>query len=130
MNIGQASKQSGISSKMIRYYEKIGVLNTAKCSNSDYRVYSKEDIEDLSFLRHARDLGFSSKQMKELLYLRKNPNRQSADVKQLTQEHIETLNQKIAQLQEMVDSLQRSFDNCAGDDNADCAILEGLGQSK
>ncbi|MBE0442863.1 MULTISPECIES: Cu(I)-responsive transcriptional regulator [unclassified Psychrobacter] len=128
MNIGQASKQSGISSKMIRYYEKIGVLDTAKRSNSDYRMYSKEDVEDLSFLRHARDLGFSSKQMKELLYLRKNTNRQSADVKQLTQEHIDTLNQKIAQLQEMVDALQNSFDNCAGDDNADCAILEDIGQ--
>lgn len=130
MNIGQASKQSGISTKMIRYYEQIGLLETVNRSNSGYRLYSKDDIDDLCFLRHSRDLGFSSKQMKELLYLRKNTNRQSADVKQLTQEHIETLNQKIAQLQEMVDSLQNSFDHCAGDDNADCAILDDLGQAK
>lgn len=68
--------------------------------------------------------------MKELLYLRKNANRQSVDVKQLTQEYIETLNQKIAQLQEMVNSLQNSFDNCAGDDNTECAILNGLEQGQ
>lgn len=94
MNIGQASKQSGISTKMIRYYEQIGLLETVSRSDSGYRLYCKDDIDDLCFLKHSRDLGFSSKQMKELLYLRKNANRQSADVKQLTQEHIETLNQK------------------------------------
>ena len=84
----------------------------------------------MCFVRQARDLGFSSKQMKELLYLWKNTDRQSADVKQLTLTHIETLNQKIAQLQDIVSSLQISADHCSGDENADCAILKDLEQSK
>ena len=90
MNIGQASERSGISPKMIRYYEQIGLLDTAKRSNSGYRIYSNQDIKNLCFLRQARDLGFSSKQMKELLNLWKNTDRQSADVKQLTLQHIAT----------------------------------------
>lgn len=130
MNIGQASEQSGISPKMIRYYEQIGLLDTAKRSNSGYRIYSKQDIRNLCFLRQARDLGFSSKQMKELLYLWKNTDRQSADVKQLTLTHIEALNQKIAQLQDIVSLLQTSADHCLGDQNADCAILKDLEQGK
>lgn len=130
MNIGQASERSGISPKMIRYYEQIGLLDTAKRSNSGYRIYSNQDIKNLCFLRQARDLGFSSKQMKELLNLWKNTDRQSADVKQLTLQHIVTLKQKIAQLQDMVSLLQISADHCSGDENAECAILEDLEQGE
>ncbi len=130
MNIGQASERSGISPKMIRYYEQIGLLDTAKRSNSGYRIYSNQDIKNLCFLRQARDLGFSSKQMKELLNLWKNTDRQSADVKKLTLTHIETLNRKIAQLQDMVSLLQISADHCSGNENAECAILEDLEQSE
>ena len=130
MNIGQASERSGISPKMIRYYEQIGLLDTAKRSNSGYRIYSNQDIKNLCFLRQARDLGFSSKQMKELLNLWKNTDRQSADVKKLTLTHIETLNRKIAQLQDMVSLLQISADHCSGDASANCAILEDLEQGK
>lgn len=130
MNIGQASKQSGISTKMIRYYEQIGLLDAAKRSDAGYRIYSQQDIKNLCFLRQARDLGFSSKQMKELLDLWQNTDRQSAEVKQLTLEHIETLNQKIAQLQGIVDLLQDSADHCLGDQNAECAILKDLEQGK
>lgn len=130
MNIGQASERSGISPKMIRYYEQIGLLDTAKRSNSGYRIYSNQDIKNLCFLRQARDLGFSSKQMKELLNLWKNTDRQSADVKKLTLTHIETLNRKIAQLQDMVSLLQISADHCSGNENAECAILEGLEQGE
>lgn len=130
MNIGQASERSGISPKMIRYYEQIGLLDTAKRSNSGYRIYSNQDIKNLCFLRQARDLGFSSKQMKELLNLWKNTDRQSADVKQLTLQHIATLNRKIAQLQDMVSLLQISADHCSGDENAECAILEDLEQGE
>ncbi|MDN5715308.1 MAG: Cu(I)-responsive transcriptional regulator [Acinetobacter sp.] len=130
MNIGQASERSGISPKMIRYYEQIGLLDTAKRSNSGYRIYSNQDIKNLCFLRQARDLGFSSKQMKELLNLWKNTDRQSADVKKLTLTHIETLNRKIAQLQDMVSLLQISADHCSGDENAECAILEDLEQGE
>ena len=130
MNIGQASERSGISPKMIRYYEQIGLLDTAKRSNSGYRIYSNQDIKNLCFLRQARDLGFSSKQMKELLNLLKNTDRQSADVKKLTLTHIETLNRKIAQLQDMVSLLQISADHCSGNENAECAILEDLEQGE
>ena len=130
MNIGQASERSGISPKMIRYYEQIGLLDTAKRSNSGYRIYSNQDIKNLCFLRQARDLGFSSKQMKELLNLWKNTDRQSADVNKLTLKHIETLNRKIAQLQDMVSLLQISADHCSGDENAECAILEDLEQGE
>jgi len=130
MNIGQASERSGISPKMIRYYEQIGLLDTAKRSNSGYRIYSNQDIKNLCFLRQARDLGFSSKQMKELLNLWKNTDRQSADVKKLTLTHIETLNRKIAQLQDMVSLLQISADHCSGNENAECAILEVLEQGE
>ena len=130
MNIGQASERSGISPKMIRYYEQIGLLDTAKRSNSGYRIYSNQDIKNLCFLRQARDLGFSSKQMKELLNLWKNTDRQIADVKQLTLQHIATLKQKIAQLQDMVSLLQISADHCSGDENAECAILEDLEQGE
>lgn len=130
MNIGQASEQSGISPKMIRYYEQIGLLDTAKRSNSGYRIYSNQDIKNLCFLRQARDLGFSSKQMKELLNLWKNTDRQSADVKKLTLTHIETLNQKIAQLQDMVSLLQTAAEHCSGDEHAECAILKDLEQGE
>ena len=115
---------------MIRYYEQIGLLDTAKRSSSGYRMYSEQNIKNLCFLRQARDLGFSSKQMKDLLYLWKNTDRQSADVKKLTLTHIETLNQKIAQLQDIVSLLQISADHCSGDENADCAILKDLEQGK
>ena len=126
MNIGQAAKASGISAKMIRYYESIGLLNNAQRTNAGYRVYSEADIKTLSFLRHARDLGFSSEQMKDLLGLWKNQSRQSVEVKALALTHIQTLNQKIADLQAMVEILQQSVDGCAGNDQADCTILNQI----
>lgn len=126
MNIGQVSKQSGISSKMIRYYEKIGLLDAAKRASSGYRVYSDQNLKTLNFIRHARDLGFSSEQMKELLSLWKNTERQSAEVKQLTLQHIQVLNDKIAQLQAMVNLLQHSANHCFGNEQADCAILKNI----
>ncbi|UUS62160.1 MULTISPECIES: Cu(I)-responsive transcriptional regulator [unclassified Acinetobacter] len=126
MNIGQAAKASGISAKMIRYYESIGLLNNAQRTDAGYRIYSETDIKTLSFLRHARDLGFSSEQMKDLLGLWKNQSRQSVEVKALALKHIQTLNQKIADLQAMVEILQQSVDGCAGNDQADCTILNQI----
>ena len=126
MNIGQAAKSSGISAKMIRYYESIGLLNSAQRTDAGYRLYSEADVKTLSFLRHARDLGFSSEQMKELLGLWKNTDRHSAEVKQLALKHIETLNQKIADLQAMVQILQNSVDGCAGNEQAECNILNQI----
>ncbi|KJH64792.1 Cu(I)-responsive transcriptional regulator [Acinetobacter calcoaceticus] len=126
MNIGQASKQSGISAKMIRYYEEIGLLEAAQRSASGYRIYSETDLKTLNFLKHARELGFSSEQMKELISLWKNTDRHSAEVKALTVKHIAELKQKIAHLQEMVNILQTSADDCCGNQQACCAILDHI----
>lgn len=126
MNIGQASKHSGISAKMIRYYEEIGLLEAAQRSASGYRIYSETDLKTLNFLKHARELGFSSEQMKELISLWKNTDRHSAEVKALTVKHIAELKQKIAHLQEIVNILQASADDCCGDQQASCAILDHI----
>ena len=128
MNIGQAAKQSGISAKMIRYYEDIGLLPASKRTDAGYRMYSEDNIKTLKFIQHSRELGFSTEQMKELMSLWKNEGRQSAEVKQLTQKHIDALNQKIADLQAMVSALQQSVDCCAGNQQAECEILNQLEQ--
>ncbi|WP_312309592.1 Cu(I)-responsive transcriptional regulator [Acinetobacter variabilis] len=128
MNIGQAAKRSGISAKMIRYYEDIGLLPNPKRSDSGYRVYSEDDIKTLSFIQHARELGFSSEQMKELLGLWLNDARHSSDVKQLAQKHIELLQQKISDMQNMMKILQQSVAQCAGDEQSDCQILKQIEQ--
>lgn len=128
MNIGQAAKRSGISAKMIRYYEEIGLLPAPKRSASGYRIYSEADIRSLSFIQHARELGFSSEQMKELLGLWLNQSRQSREVKQLAQKHIQFLEQKIADMQQMLLILQQSVAQCADDEQADCQILKQIEQ--
>lgn len=128
MNIGQAAKQSGISAKMIRYYEDIGLLPASKRTDAGYRMYSEEDIKTLKFIQHSRELGFSTEQMKELMSLWKNEGRQSAEVKALTQKHIDALNKKIADLQAMVSALQQSVDCCAGNQQAECEILNQIEQ--
>ena len=126
MNIGQAAKQSGISAKMIRYYEEIGLLAPAKRTDAGYRMYGAQDLKTLSFNQHARELGFSTEQMKELLDLWRNQDRQSAEVKQLAQKHIDALNRKISDMQAMVDALQQSVSCCAGNQQADCEILNQI----
>ncbi|TSH74817.1 Cu(I)-responsive transcriptional regulator [Acinetobacter sp. RF15A] len=126
MNIGQAARRSGISAKMIRYYEEIGLLPEPKRSTSGYRLYTEQDIKTLSFIQHARELGFSSTQMKELLDLRLNSARHSADVKQLAEQHIQRLQQKIADMQKMIHILQQSVDQCAGNEESDCQILKQI----
>lgn len=128
MNIGQAAKRSGISAKMIRYYEDIGLLPAPKRSDAGYRVYTDMDIKTLSFIQHARELGFSSEQMKELLGLWLNSSRQSSEVKQLAQKHIQFLQQKIADMQHMLLILQQSVEQCAGNEQSDCQILKQIEQ--
>jgi Cu(I)-responsive transcriptional regulator len=128
MNIGQAAKRSGISAKMIRYYEEIGLLPHPKRSASGYRLYAEKDLSILSFIQHARELGFSSEQMKELLGLWLNSTRHSSDVKQLAQKHIELLQQKIADMQQMMKILQQSVEQCAGNEQSDCQILKQIEQ--
>ncbi|HIY70947.1 MAG TPA: Cu(I)-responsive transcriptional regulator [Candidatus Luteimonas excrementigallinarum] len=128
MNIGEASAASGVSAKMIRYYEQAGLIPPADRSQAGYRVYDDADVHRLRFVRRARDLGFAVAEISELLDLWNNRSRRSADVKRLAQAHIADLQDRIAKLQQMSASLQTLADCCAGDDRPDCPILEGLEQ--
>ena len=126
MNIGAASVASGISAKMIRYYESIGLLVPAGRSAAGYRLYSGQDVHRLRFIRRARDLGFSLEQIAELLALWADSGRQSGDVKALAQQHIDALQQRIAELQSMVNTLGALVSCCSGDSRPDCPILEDM----
>ena len=128
MNISQAAAQTGLSAKQIRDYEKQGLLPETRRSESGYRVYSEQDLQRLRFIRHAREVGFSLAQIRELLALQDNPNRHSRDVKNLTAQHIAELNQRIESLQSMLHTLQTWHKECSGDEQADCCILAGLNQ--
>jgi MerR family transcriptional regulator, copper efflux regulator len=126
LSIGQAAEISGISAKMIRHYEKVGLLREASRTFSGYRQYSQKDIHTLSFIRHSRDLGFSIKQIEELLSLWQDPNRPSSKVKELANTHVDALNQKIQSLESIKAELQKLVHCCYGDDRPDCPILEQL----
>ncbi|MGR4067422.1 Cu(I)-responsive transcriptional regulator [Halomonas sp. LR3S48] len=126
MNIGQASKASGISEKMIRYYESIGLISPVRRTESGYRIFSEKDVHALRFISRARDLGFSVEQMGNLLALWQDRHRASADVKAVAQAHIEELDLKIKKLQDMRQTLEHLVDHCHGDKRPDCPILSGL----
>jgi MerR family copper efflux transcriptional regulator len=126
MNIGQAAKQSGLSAKMIRYYEATGRLQAAHRSDSGYRLYGKDDLHTLAFIKRSRDLGFSLEEVGKLLTLWQDRQRASADVKALAREHIAELNQKIEELASLRDTLQELVEHCHGDDRPDCPILKDL----
>ena len=126
MNISEAAKLVGLSSKQIRDYEKMGLIQPVARSFSGYRSYEEKDLDRLHFIRHSRDVGFSLQQIAQLLQLQDNPHRNSREVKALTSQHIATLNQQIEQLQKMVQELQCWHDNCQGNDCPECSILEGL----
>lgn len=124
MNISQAAKLTGLSAKQIRDYEKRGLLKAGTRTLSGYRYYEENDLARLRFIRHSRDVGFSLQQIAQLLQLQDNPHR----MKQLTAQHIETLNAQIQALQNMVAELQRWHDNCQGNDCPECSILAGLSE--
>ena len=126
MNIGQAAKKSGLTAKMIRYYEGIGLLPEAGRSDSGYRQYSSQDLHTLAFIKRSRDLGFSLEEVGRLLQLWQDRQRASADVKALARDHIEALNRKIAELAGLRDTLQELVDHCQGDHHPDCPILKDL----
>ena len=126
MNIGQASKASGVSAKMIRYYEQIELIPPITRTSAGYRAYSDADINRLQFIRRARDLGFSVAEIGQLLGLWINDSRQSADVKHVAQTHIKELKRRMQNLQHMIDTLQSLVNRCAGDAGSDCPILQSL----
>jgi Cu(I)-responsive transcriptional regulator len=126
MNIGQAAEASGVSAKMIRHYEGIGLVPRADRRDSGYRDYGPEDVHRLGFVRRARDLGFSLDRIRVLLGLWSDPSRTSAEVKALALTHIEELEGKARHLQEMADVLRGLAVACDGDGRPDCPIIAGL----
>lgn len=126
MNIGQAATASGISAKMIRHYESIGLIEAADRTISGYRVYTQRDVETLRFIRSSRDLGFQVEQIKALLALWRDRNRASSDVKKVALQHVEELEAKMKQLQNMADTLRHLAHNCHGDNRPDCPIIHEL----
>jgi MerR family transcriptional regulator, copper efflux regulator len=127
LNIGQAAKASGISAKMIRYYESIDLLPTPARTDGGYRDYGQTEIHRLRFVRRARDLGFSFEQIRELLKLWSDQHRSSADVKALAQAHIGNLETRARELRQMIRTLRSLVDQCEGDQRPDCPIIEELG---
>ena len=126
MNIGQAAKRTGLSAKMIRYYESIDLLPEAGRTDSGYRQYSAQDLHRLAFIKRSRDLGFSLVEVSQLLALWQDRQRASADVKALAAAHINELERKISELSGLRDTLRDLMDNCQGNDRPDCPILKDL----
>ena len=126
MNIVEASAASGVSAKMIRYYESVGLIPEAPRTEAGYRIYEGNEVHTLRFIRRARDLGFSVKDISQLLALWQDRNRASADVKAFALQHIDELNTKIAELEAMVKTLEHLASNCQGNNRPDCPILDGL----
>ncbi|WUR11859.1 Cu(I)-responsive transcriptional regulator [[Empedobacter] haloabium] len=129
MNIGQAATASGVSAKMIRYYESIGLLPAAARTDSGYRVYGERELHVLRFIRRARKLGFSLERIAELLSLWRDDSRASADVKRIALAHVTELEERIRELTEMRDTLATLAACCHGDDRPDCPILQTLGSN-
>jgi MerR family copper efflux transcriptional regulator len=126
MNIGQAAKESGITAKMIRYYESIDLLKASARSDAGYRTYTESDLHALRFIKRARTLGFPLEQIRDLLSLWQNAGRASADVKRIALAHVAELEGRIAELSAMRDTLSALARDCHGDDQPDCAILSNL----
>jgi len=126
MNIGQAAQASGVSAKMIRYYESIGLVPAPGRRESGYRDYGHADLHRLAFIRHARDLGFSLERIRVLLALWSDADRSNAEVKALALGHVRELETRAHQLQEMADALRRLAGACEGDGRPDCPIITSL----
>ncbi len=126
MNIGQAAAGSGVSAKMIRYYEGIGLIAPAVRSAAGYRRYSEADVNTLRFLKRARALGFSVAQMQELLALWRDGGRSSAEVKRLALAHVAALDAKASALAEMSRALRHLAERCGGDGRPECPIIDEL----
>ncbi|MBS0345979.1 MAG: Cu(I)-responsive transcriptional regulator [Proteobacteria bacterium] len=126
MNIGAMAAASGVSAKMIRHYEKIGLVGASARSTAGYRQYGERDVHALRFIRRARDLGFSLEQIGQLLSLWQDTRRSSAEVKRLAEAHLADLDERIRNLTAMRDTLVTLARDCCGDERPDCPILDGL----
>ncbi|MGW9231251.1 Cu(I)-responsive transcriptional regulator [Pseudorhizobium sp. NPDC055634] len=126
MNIGQASDASGVSAKMIRYYEEIGLIRPMGRTGNNYRVYGEDEVHLLRFIKRARNLGFSLEETETLLKLWQDKDRTSAAVKEVAQVHIADLERRIAEMKGMVETLRHLSDCCSGDNRPNCPILDDL----
>lgn len=126
MNIGEAARASGVTAKMIRYYETVGLLAPRSRTDAGYRVYGAAEIHTLRFIRQARRLGFLIEDIRRLLALWQDRSRASAEVKAIALEHLAELDRRIADLTEMRDTLAHLAEHCHGDVRPECPILEGL----
>ena len=126
VNIGQAAEQSGVSAKMVRHYELLGLLGLVKRTDKGYRQYSPADVHVLRFIKRARDLGFSMAEIGELVGLWKDKQRASAKVKRIAQKHLDELSQRVAALQDMQHTLAHLMEGCGGNERPDCPILDTL----
>jgi MerR family copper efflux transcriptional regulator len=130
VNIGQAAQASGVSAKMIRHYEAVGLLPAAARTVAGYRQYGEDDVHTLRFIRHARDLGFSIAGIGELVSLWHDRRRPSRQVKALAMAHVADLERKAQELLAMKATLEHLVHCCHGDDRPDCPILESLAAGK
>jgi len=126
MNIGEASARSGVSAKMIRYYEETGLLPKPERRQSGYRLYDESDVHRLRFVRRARDFGFSMERIRELLRLWHDRKRPSAEVKRIAEAHVADLDKKISEMSALRDSMKDLARCCHGDQRPDCPILADL----
>ena len=124
--IGEAARRAGISARMVRHYESLGLLADVARTDSGYRQYTEADVHTLRFIRRARDLGFSMQEIATLLGLWQDKRRASSQVKQIAQRHIDDLAERIAAMQAMQRSLQALVGCCQGNDRPDCPILDDL----
>lgn len=129
LHIGDAARQTGVSPKMIRHYEGLRLLPPAPRTDSGYRLYDDDALHTLHFIRRARDLGFGMADIAQLLDLWRNRRRTSATVKKLALSHIETLQQRIDEMESMKRTLVRLASECHGNDRPACPILDDLGRS-
>jgi Cu(I)-responsive transcriptional regulator len=126
VTIAQASAATGVSAKMIRHYESIGLIKAPVRTENRYRHYAEADLHDLGFIRRARDLGFSFEDIRQLLDLWRNKGRSSAEVKAIALRHIKELDEKAASLAAMSLTLKNLAESCHGDERPDCPILTAL----
>jgi Cu(I)-responsive transcriptional regulator len=128
MNIGEAAKATGVSAKMIRYYESVGLIDPAARSEAGYRVYGEDDLHVLRFIKRARKMGFPMERIEMLLGLWRDGDRNSAEVKKLALHHVADLERQIAEMQAVADTLRKLAATCHGDNRPHCPILDDLSE--
>jgi len=126
MNIGEAARRSGVSAKMVRHYESLGLLPPVARSEGGYRQYGENEVHVLRFIKRARELGFSMTEIAELVSLWRNRRRSSATVRKIARKHADELAERIAAMREMQRTLEHLIHCCQGDDRPECPILDDL----